>query len=181
MTDPTESVYERLLILRCQAGDGLAFAELFDRYGPRLQYYLRKLAGDALEMDDLLQEVWFDVFRALPKLADPGAFPAWLYRVARDRAFRHLRRRRPPCEPVAAHELADRDVEFTADDVAWVHSALDRLPPEHREVLVLRFLEGMAYGDVAQVVGCALGTVKSRIYHAKRGLRRAIEDLRGKP
>jgi len=181
MADPTDSVYERLLILRCQAGDGLAFAELFDRYRPRLQYYLRKLAGDALEMDDLLQDVWFDVFRALPRLADPGAFPAWLYRVARDRAFRRLRRRRPPCEPVAEHELADRDGELTADDVAWVHAALDRLSPEHREVLVLRFLEGMAYGDVAQVVGCALGTVKSRIYHAKRGLRRAIEELRGKP
>lgn len=173
-----------MLVLRCQAGDGPAFAELFESYGPRLRYYLRKLVGDALEADDLLQDVWFDVFRALPKLADPAAFPAWLYRVARDRAFRRLRRRRPPCGPVADHEpedRADRDGEFTADDVAWVHAALDRLPPEHREVLVLRFLEGMPYGDIARVVGCALGTVKSRIHHAKRGLRRAIEDLRGEP
>src|SRR4051812_1340893 len=138
----------------------------------------------ALEVDDLLQDVWFDVFRGLPRLADPGAFPAWLYRLARDRAFRRLRRRRSPCQPVPEQELTDRpdrEDEFTADDIAWVHAALDRLPPEHREGLVLRFLGGMAYGDVARVIGCPLGTVKSRIYHAKRGLHRAIEELRGEP
>jgi len=184
MTDRADRVYEQILVLRCQAGDGPAFAELVGRYGARVRYYLRKLVGDTADVDDLLQDVWLDVFRSLPGLADPAAFPAWLYRLARDRAFRRLRRRRPPGRRVAEHELAglaDREDGFTADEAGWVHAALDRLPPEHREVLVLRFLEGMAYEDVARVVGCPLGTVKSRIYHAKRGLRRAIGTSQGEP
>lgn len=183
MSDDADRIYERLLILRCQAGDESAFAELVGRYAPRVGYYLRKLVGDSLEGDDLLQDVWFDVFKALPGLADPVAFPAWLYRIARNRAFRRLRRRRLPRSPIpddALGELPDREEEFTADDAAWVHAALDRLPPEHREVLVLRFLEGIPYEDVARIVGCPLGTVKSRIHHAKRGLRRAIEESRGR-
>jgi RNA polymerase sigma-70 factor, ECF subfamily len=183
MTDHADRLYEQVLVLRCQAGDDTAFAEIVGHYTPRMRYYLRKLIGDTLEGDDLLQDVWFDVFRSLPRLTDPGAFRAWLYRLARDRAFRRLRRHRPTLNhaPDDLADRPDREDEFTADDVAWVHAALDRLPPEHREVLVLRFLEGMAYEDVAAIVGCPLGTIKSRIHHAKRGLRRAIEESRGKP
>lgn len=154
------------------------------REAPRVCYYLGKLIGDVLEGDDLLQDVWLDGFKSLPKSAVTAAFPAWLYRLARDHAFRRLRRHRPPRNPAPEDELADRpdrDDEFTADDAAGVPAALDQLLPEHREVLVLRFLEGMAYKDVARVVGCPLGTVKLRMYHAKRGLRRVIEEPRVEP
>src|SRR5205085_12653515 len=86
MTDAADRLYERLLVLRCQAGDEAAFAELVGRYGPRLAYYLRKMLGP--DADDALQEVWLDVVRGVGRLADPGAFPAWLYRVARVRVLR---------------------------------------------------------------------------------------------
>src|SRR5580704_15164394 len=91
MTDSAEHLYERVLILRFQTGDEAAFTELVERYHVRVRYYLRKMLGDAHLADDALQDVWLDVFRALPRLADPGAFAAWLYRIARDRAFRMLR------------------------------------------------------------------------------------------
>ena len=94
MTGPLDRIYERVLVLRCQAGDEAAFAELVARYAPRLRYYLRRLLDG--EPDDVMQEVWLDVFRGLPRLADAGAFPAWLYRVARDRALRSRRGRRSP-------------------------------------------------------------------------------------
>jgi RNA polymerase sigma-70 factor (ECF subfamily) len=180
MSDLADRLLERVLVVRCQAGDALAFAELVERYAPRLRYYLRSLIGRSGEADDVLQEIWLDVFRALPRLADPAALPAWLYRVARDRAYRQLRRRPAP-QPLGDHEPAvgDRPEEaFTADDAARIHEALDRLEPEHREVLVLRFLEEMAYDDIARVVGCPLGTVRSRIHYAKRALRRALERSR---
>ncbi len=147
MENVADRLYERVLVLRCQAGDEAAFAELVGRYAPRLRYYLRKMLGKGGAVEDALQEVWFDVFRSVPRLADAGAFPAWLYRVARDRAFRELRRRRPPHRPVDETDLAaDEDDDFSAEDAARVHAALDELPPEQREVLVLRFLEGMTYG-----------------------------------
>jgi RNA polymerase sigma-70 factor (ECF subfamily) len=176
MEDAADRLVERVLVLACQAGDEAAFTELVGRYSPRLRYYLRKMLGPGGAVEDTLQEVWFDVFRAVPRLADAGAFPAWLYRLARDRAFRQLRRRRPPHRPVLEGDLAaDQDDDFSAEDAARIHAALDELPHEHREVLVLRFLEGMSYDDVARVIGCPLGTVRSRLHYAKRALRRILE------
>jgi RNA polymerase sigma-70 factor (ECF subfamily) len=179
MPDPADRLYERLLVLRCQTGDETAFAALVEGYSPRLRYYLRKLLDrDADRADDLLQEVWFDVFRGVPRLADPAAFPAWLYRIARDRALRELRKRRPTQRPLVEADLANStgDVEFSPEDAARIHTALGKLAPEHREVLVLRFLEAMSYEDIAQIVGAQLGTVKSRLYYAKRALRRVLEE-----
>ena len=74
MNDQTDRLYEQLLVLRCQAndGDGAAFAELMERFGPRLRYYIRKMVGDDHHAEDVLQEVWFDVYRGLARLADPG-------------------------------------------------------------------------------------------------------------
>src|SRR4051812_19964917 len=94
MTDAADRLYERVLVLRCQARDEASFEEVVARYTPRLRYYLRRMLGDLQSAEDALQEVWLDAFRGLPGLVEPGAFPAWIYRLARDRAFRELRRRR---------------------------------------------------------------------------------------
>jgi RNA polymerase sigma-70 factor (ECF subfamily) len=91
---------------------------------------------------------------------------------------RQLRRPRPPVQHLEEDDLAgsaeDRE-EFTAEDAGRVHAALDRLAPEHREVLVLRFLEGMSYQTIARVTGERLGTVRSRLHYAKRALRDLLE------
>jgi RNA polymerase sigma-70 factor (ECF subfamily) len=178
MGDEAEQLYERVLVLRCQAGDPAAFEELVGRYGPRLRYYLRKLLGGPDGAEDALQEVWCDAFRGLPRLLDPRALPAWLYRLARDRAFRQLRRRRPGFVSLPEAGLPDPagdDGDFSAEDAARVHAALDRLAPEHREVLLLRFLEEMPYEDIARVAGCPVGTVRSRLHYAKHALRQILE------
>jgi RNA polymerase sigma-70 factor (ECF subfamily) len=84
MNDRADRVYEQVLVLRCKAGDGAAFEELVALYGPRLRYYVRKMLGHAQITEDVLQEVWLDVYRALPRLAQVAAFPAWIYRIVRD-------------------------------------------------------------------------------------------------
>ncbi len=178
MTDTADRLYERVLVLRSQTGDAAAFAELVERYQPRLRYYLGKMLGDAHRAEDALQDVWFAVFRAVPRLADAGAFRAWLYRIARDRAAREFRQRRPAPQPLHEVDLMDRGVEeanFTAEDVERIHAALDALPAERREVVVLRYIEDMSYEEIARVVGCELGTVRSRLHYAKRALREALE------
>jgi RNA polymerase sigma-70 factor, ECF subfamily len=178
MSRASDSIYEQVLVVRCKAGDEHAFAELVNLYGPRLHYYIRKLLHDDDRALDVLQEVWFDVYRSLPRLADAGALAGWLYRIARDRAYRELRKKRP--EPVSLDETADRpanadEPDFTVEDAGQIHAALDQLPPEQREVLVLRFLEELSYEEVATVTGCLVGTVRSRLHYAKRALRRALE------
>ncbi len=177
MADDDARIYERLLVIRCQVGDGAAFGELVESYGPRLRYYLRKMLGAAADVEDALQEVWLDVFRGLPRLVHPAAFPAWVYRVARVRAFRRLRRRLEPSQLIEDADVPDdENGDFSAEDAEQVHAALDGLAPEHREILVLRFLEEMPYEEIARVVGCRVGTVRSRLHYAKRALRRVLES-----
>jgi RNA polymerase sigma-70 factor, ECF subfamily len=180
MIDIAERVYRSILVVRCQAGDRAAFEELVELYQPRLRYFLAKMIGADQAADDLLQEVWLDVYRGMARLADPGAFPAWLYRIARHRAVGELRKRRQPLTSLEGIDLAEpgEDDDFSAEDAERVHAALGRLAPEHREVLLLRFIEGMAYEDIAGVTRCPLGTVRSRIHYAKRALRRVFEEAR---
>jgi RNA polymerase sigma-70 factor (ECF subfamily) len=78
----------------------MTFSELVERYQPRLRYYLRKMLTEVHGVEDALQDVWLDAFRAVSRLANVGAFRAWLYRIARDRALRELRKRSPPHKPL---------------------------------------------------------------------------------
>jgi RNA polymerase sigma-70 factor (ECF subfamily) len=174
MTDPLQL---RLLVLRCQTGDEAAFAELVELVGPRLRYFLRKMLPDPQSADDALQDVWVDVVRSIHRLADAGAFVGWAYRIARVRAAREFRQPRPPHRTLLEADLVEEpDESWSAEDADRVHAALDGLTAEHREVLLLRFLEGMSYEDIAGVVGGPVGTVRSRIHYAKGALRRALEQ-----
>ena len=182
MTDPERRLYEQILVVRCQTGDQAAFAELVERYGPRLRYYLGKSFGRMDGAEDAYQDVWFVAFRRIRGLMDPAAFVTWLYRIAQNRVRQELRRRGPSARPI---EEADEvpgpgaePVEFTPEDAARIHDALDGLALEHREVLMLRFLEGMTYEQIAAISGCGVGTVKSRLYYAKRALRRVLEGAK---
>ena len=180
MTDTTDRLYEHLLVVRCQTGDEVAFTELVECYQPRLRYYLRKMLHDLQGAEDALQEVWLDVFRGVSRLSEIGAFRAWLYRIARDRALRELRKRHRLWQPLNEVEPVDGRAEpadFTAEDVTCIHTALDELAAEHREVLVLRYLEDMTYEEIARVVGCRVGTVRSRLHYAKRALRGVLERM----
>jgi RNA polymerase sigma-70 factor (ECF subfamily) len=180
MNDIADSLYEQVLVLRCQTGDGAAFGELVERFASRLRYYVRTLLGKERQADaeDVLQDVWLDAHRSIATLTDPGALAAWLYRVARNRTVRHLRKRVLPTlaiEDVQADSEIDRGGDFSIEDAEAIHLAMESLAPEHREVLVLRFLEEMSYDGIATVTGCPVGTVRSRIHYAKLALRRVME------
>jgi RNA polymerase sigma-70 factor (ECF subfamily) len=179
MAEQEKQLHEQVLVLRCQTGDEAAFAELAQRYGPRLRYYLQKAFGRMDGAEDAFQDVWFTVFRKVRDLADPGAFRTWLYRIAQNRACGELRKRRPAFRPMEeAEQVTDASApepDFSPEDGQRIHRALDDLAPEHREVLVLRFLEEMTYEDIAAVIGCQIGTVKSRLHYAKQALRRVLE------
>ena len=181
MHDLADRLLDQVLVLRCQAGDDRAFEELVQRFGVRLRYYVARLAGSPNGVEDVLQDVWVDVYRNLGRLRSPGALRVWLYRIARDKAFRRLRERtrRPQAlDELEALEARRDEPRFSASDAERVHACLDRLTAEHREVLALRFLEQMTYEDIARVVGCPLGTVRSRLHHAKLALRREMERTR---
>jgi RNA polymerase sigma-70 factor, ECF subfamily len=127
-----------------------------------------------------LQEVWLDVFRGLGRLADRGAFCAWLYRIAHGRACRALTQLRATPEALPEGELMAEETGdfFDAEDAAAIHAALDALPPLQREALILRFLEELSYEQIATATNSQIGTVRSRIHYGMRTLRRLLKSER---
>ena len=180
MANNLEQAYELTLVVRSQIGDESAFAELLRLYSPRLRFYVAKMLDERHERaDDLLQEIWLSAFRALPRLKDAAAFRAWLFRIARDRVCREFRRARIEfCsyDGSRLEGIAEDHEPSETFDAESIRQHLNVLSPEHREALVLRFLEDMPYEDIARVTGSSLGTVRSRIHYAKRALRRAFEE-----
>ena len=177
--DRLDQLRQRVLVLKCQIGDRVAWDELYRRHNPPLGYYLRRLTGSDSAADDVQQEVWLTVVRQLPRLKSPEAFTVWLYRIARSKALNRLadqQRHVALEEDSAAAPDAPDDEPLSPQDAARVHQALGTLSPEHRDVLLLRFMEDLSYEQIAEVAGCSVGTVRSRIHYAKRALRRELEE-----
>ena len=117
-------------------------------------------------------------FRGIRRLKDPGALRPWLYRIAHGVAVDRIRRNVARVRAEEAHLDGVSDTvepTFSAGDGAAIHRALDELEPAHREVLVLHFLEDFAVAEIAGIVKCPEGTVKSRLFHARRAMRALLE------
>lgn len=169
---------EQVLLLRCQIGDKDAFAELIERYERPLRYFINRLLDDSELTEDIFQDTWLTVIRRIHGLREIDAFPAWLYRIARNKVYQQLRKKRNASrldENIAVEDNDEDDV-FSGEDAAKVHKCLKELPLEYREVLMLRFLEQMSYQQISQVLNCKLGTVRSRIYYAKIALKKELEN-----
>ncbi|MCJ7544808.1 MAG: RNA polymerase sigma factor [Phycisphaerae bacterium] len=168
-----------MLVLRSQLGDKLAFVQLWERYRGPLGGFVRRIVLPAAETDDVLQDIWLTAWRKIGTLKVPGAFPAWLYGLARKKCYQALRkalRRLPPWVRPPGCGAGDDPVDL-AEHVAQVQVALDGLGAEHRQVLVLRFFQNMPYHRIAEAVVCNVGTVKSRLHFAKRSLKAIMERM----
>lgn len=176
------TIYQELLIRRCQEADPSAQQELVGIWEKRLLFYIRRLVEREADAWDVLQQTWVQVLRSIGKLRDPAALRPWLYAVARHTAASHYRpelalRSRIDNQADAADVPADEWVP-AVDDALDVHASLPLLSLEHREVLVLHFLEGMSVHEIAAIVDAPPGTIKSRLYYAKRALRTILEKER---
>jgi RNA polymerase sigma-70 factor, ECF subfamily len=172
---------EPLTVFQAQHGDRDAFSRLVDLYDQRLLYFVRGILGDTDGCFDILQTVWLIVYRKLPQLRSPDAFRVWLYRIAHDQAVGYLRKRSKwpvlteQIEPMPEAVSSD-SAELALDNAEMVHVAMQGLSIDHRRVLTLRFLEDMTLDQIAQVINCSPGTVKSRLHYAKHALRGRIEE-----
>jgi len=173
-----ERIDDRIYVFQAQLGDDDAFMKLVDHYSGRLLYYIRCLLEDADRSDDVLQEVWLMVYKKINTLRDASAFSVWLYRMARNRAIRLLRdeNRYVFVEQYDESALIDDNSEsWLFDDINKLHRVLTTLSPEQKEAIILRFFEEMNYQEISDIVGCSIGTVRSRIHYAKRELRKKME------
>ncbi|HEY9635982.1 MAG TPA: sigma-70 family RNA polymerase sigma factor [Coleofasciculaceae cyanobacterium] len=178
---------DRELVLQCQQGNKQSFRQLYQRYQQRVRSTLYQLCG-AEALDDLVQEVFLRAWKGLPQLRQASQFSTWLYRIcwniASDRRRQFAQQRSFISKLKAGLEaLSIQDSKFSeAPDLMELHyqdivqRGLQQLSFEHRAVLVLHDLEDLPQKEVAQILGIAVGTVKSRLFHARMSLRQYIQQ-----
>jgi len=172
---------------RVRRGDPDAMAEMISRYQHRLYRYLLRLTKDSALADDLFQQTWLRVIEKIQRFDARRNFEAWLFSVAHNLAVDHFRRRRlesldEPSETgtTRAERLTSSQPDVLAQLLDFergtmLAACMERLPAIHREVLTLRFEEGMKLEEIAEVVAIPLSTVKSRLSRALEGLRARME------
>lgn len=169
------------LALRCQTGDPRAFADLIAVMERPLLYYATSLTGNQDAALDVLQDVWLKVVRGIRRLKDPGALKPWLYAITHGAAVDRIRRdyKRDKAEQAQLDDAFNvEEPSFDEEDATALHHALSRLGVKHREVLVLHFLQDLSILEIAKIVGCSEGTVKSRIHYAKRKMKQILEGVK---
>ena len=171
-------IEDELLAVRCQLGEQPAFDELIGRWHQPLWRYVRRLTGDDDSAAEILQDVWLRVLRGIARLRDPGRLRAWLFGIARRAVMDRLR------HEYAAPEVVDTDLTELAaaedaddhgNDLALLHRELAQLPVLEREALTLFYLRELSLGEIAALLAVPVGTVKSRLFRARRTLRDQLQ------
>ena len=186
---------DRQLVERAQRGDKRAFELLVEKYQRKLARLLSRFIRDPAEVEDVTQEAFIKAYRALPAFRGDSAFYTWLYRIGINTAKNYLMamgRRAPTSTEIEAEEAEGfeegeqlRDINtpeslLLSNEIAkTVNSTIEALPEELRTAIQLREIEGMSYEDIAQVMNCPIGTVRSRIFRAREAIAEQLRPLLG--
>ncbi|QJQ94728.1 MULTISPECIES: RNA polymerase sigma factor RpoE [Halomonadaceae] len=183
---------DQQLVERAQKGDNRAFDLLVRKYQHKIIGLIGRYIHDHAEVHDVAQEAFIKAYRALGKFRSESAFYTWMYRIAINTAKNHLvsRGRRPPGSDmdIVDAEILDQsgrlaDIETPEASIARdqleaaVFEAIESLPEDLRTAITLRELDGLSYEDIASVMNCPVGTVRSRIFRAREAVDKHIQPL----
>ncbi|MFT4798193.1 MAG: RNA polymerase sigma-70 factor (ECF subfamily) [Candidatus Azotimanducaceae bacterium] len=186
-----ESSTDKQLVERVQRGDKRAFDLLVLKYQHRIVGLVGRYLRDQDEVQDVAQEAFIKAYRALPRFRGDSAFYTWLYRIAINTAKNHLvsRSRRPPDSDVdvdmeegSYHEslsdMVNPENSLATDQLeAVVYKAIDDLAEDLKVAVTLREFEGLSYEEIAEVMDCPVGTVRSRIFRAREAIEKKIAAI----
>jgi RNA polymerase sigma-70 factor (ECF subfamily) len=187
----TAAETDQQLVARVQKGDSRAFDVLVLKYQHKIFGLISRYVHDADEVQDVAQEAFIKAYRALPRFRGDSAFYTWLYRIAINTAKNHLvaRSRRPPGSDVEIDDAeyfegggALREIEtpesalFGEELKQVVDRAIAELPDDLRTAVTLREFDGLSYEDIAEVMDCPVGTVRSRIFRAREAIDRQVKQ-----
>lgn len=186
---------DQQLVERAQRGDKHAFELLVSKYQRKLARLLSRFIRDATEVEDVTQEAFIKAYRALPSFRGDSAFYTWLYRIGINTAKNYLvamGRRAPTTTDIDSEDAEGfedgeqlRDLntpenEMMSRQVAeTVNQTLEQLPEELRTAITLREIEGLSYEDIANIMNCPIGTVRSRIFRAREAIAEHLRPLLG--
>ena len=191
----SEREIDQQLVERAQRGDKRAFELLVEKYQRKLARLLSRLIRDPGEVEDVTQEAFIKAYRALPSFRGDSAFYTWLYRIGINTAKNYLvamGRRAPTSTEMEAEEAEGHEGGELLRDINTpeslllskeigntVNSAIEALPEELRSAIQLRELEGMSYEEIAKLMDCPIGTVRSRIFRAREAIATELRPLLG--
>lgn len=176
---PQDSDDARLLA-RIGGGDEGALGAFYYRYEARVYRYLRGQLNDPAAAADVLNETMLEVWRNAMKFAGRSRVSTWVLGIAHNKAIDYLRREGRHAHDELNPAEPDRDAASITDAIAGaqdaqrLHHCLETLSHTHRQVVHLAFFEELAYGEIAAITGAPEGTVKTRVFHAKRALKRCL-------
>ena len=191
----SERDIDQQLVERAQRGDKRAFELLVEKYQRKLGRLLARFIRDPAEVEDVTQEAFIKAYRALPAFRGDSAFYTWLYRIGINTAKNYLMalgRRAPTSTEVEAEDAEGfedaeqlRDINtpesmlLSKEIATTVNAAIEELPEELRTAIQLREIEGMSYEDIARIMDCPIGTVRSRIFRAREAIAERLRPLLG--
>ena len=185
--DPmTNSLPDEDLMFHVRNGVGESLGELFSRYQDPLFNFYCRLTGDRAISEDLVQDVFYRILKYRQTYRPGTSFRAWMYQIARNARLDNIRKEQLPKDHMKVPLEFDIAGEAPADRVqqeqeaALLHRALMQLPEEKREILVLSRFQELKYDEIAQLLGCEVGTVKVRVFRALKDLRTAFQQLESK-
>jgi RNA polymerase sigma factor RpoE len=184
---------DQQLVERAQAGDKQAFDLLVSKYQRKLGRLLSRFVRDPAEVEDVAQEAFVKAYRALPSFRGDSAFYTWLYRIGINTAKNYLvalGRRAPTTTEFDSDEAESfedgeqlRDINTpesmlaSKEIAATVQKAMEELPDELRTAIELREIEGLSYEEIASIMNCPIGTVRSRIFRAREAIAAKLRPL----
>ena len=171
-------ILDEYLVVSAKAGDRRAFEQLVRRWQKKLVAHAWRLTGDIEVARDAAQAGWGEIVRGLPRLEDERAFPAWAYRIVSRTCAKQIgraKRQRKLADAVASEPNADFADESAGVDADRVRTAIRGLPPDQRSAIALFHFEELSVAEVAVALNVPTGTVKTRLMHARRKLRAALE------
>ena len=167
------------LLSRVRRGDRGAFSELYKQYHPRLYGYLLRLLANSATVEEVLDDVMFVVWTDARKFRGTAAVSTWIFGIAYRKALTAIRADRR----YQSHLDRNADTDALAGEPKqhreWIRTALIQLSPDHRQVVELTYYGGFSYQEIADIAGCPVNTVKTRMFHARRRLKVLLPALAG--
>jgi len=170
---------EIALLGRIRRGDRGAFSELYRLYHPRLFGYLRRLLPNPATVEEVLDDVLLVVWKDARKFRGEAAVSSWIFGIAYRKALTAMRAERRYQAPLDHDADASAIAGVSSQHDDWIRAALMRLSADHRQVVELTYFSGFSYQEIAQIAGCPVNTVKTRMFHARRRLKVLLPVLAG--